>query len=104
MGIPTNFDQEDYVAIDPSLEAWSQKHGFAFERESKGYPTRSIWLEGKLQLWIDAPDAEDYVRVHLAELQTQLPSKWGRSINWRTTQTELLMCLDHVWSLGQQWR
>jgi hypothetical protein len=104
VAIPTNFDQEDYLAIDPTLAIWSKKYGVVFERLSKGYPVSSFWIEARLQLWIDAPDAEDYVRVHLAELKAELPSKWGRSINWRTDQQELADCLDQVWLIGQQWK
>jgi hypothetical protein len=97
------YEDTDYRSIDPRITQWAKRHDVVFEREYKGYAVRSFWLRDVLQFWIDAADAEGYVRVHLAELKPDLPSKWGRSLEWRTTESQLSDCLDEVWSIGNRW-
>ena len=97
------YEEEDFQKIDPLLTPWANEHHIKFDRLSKGYAVRSIWIQHKVQLWIDAPDTEGYVRVHLAELKQELPSKWGRKLEWRTTQGELVKCLDELLVIGNRW-
>jgi|ERR1700734_4196703 hypothetical protein len=103
MTLAASSEDVDYGPIDAVLTSWSESHNIKFEKRSKGYAVRSFWIESKIQLWINAPDVEGYVRLHLAELKTELPSKWGRSIEWRTTDQELSSCLENLWDLGHKW-
>jgi hypothetical protein len=103
MNLPTTYGEVDYSAIDPIISSWAKQHEIVIDREYKGYAVRSFWLDGKIQLWINAPDTEGYIRVHLAELKSSLASKWGRSVEWRTSESELSDCLEEVWSIGHKW-
>ena len=103
MTLATTYALEDYQAIDSTLASWSKARNISFEKQAKGCEVRSLWIEGRIQLWVDAPDTEEFVRVHLAELKPSLLSKWGRSIEWRTTQEDLYDTLDRLWFEGQQW-
>ncbi len=99
----TMYEDNDFRPIDPLILKWAQQHNIVFDREYKGYAVRSLWIKGTLQFWLDAPDTEGYVRIHLAELKPDLPSKWGRSLEWRTTENQLFDCLEEMWSIGHRW-
>jgi hypothetical protein len=96
------YEEPDYRSIDQVLTEWATKQGRHFDTDYKGYVVRSIWKE-PIQLWIDAPDGEGYVKVHVAERRLELLSKWGRKLEWRTTQSELSNCLDQAWKIGTAW-
>lgn len=96
-------EQEDYAPVDSVLEAWAKGHAVDWEQWSKGFAVRTFWLQGRVQIWLDSPDDEGYIVVHIAELKPSLPSKWGRRIDFRTPLDELQKCLDGVISKGQSW-
>lgn len=58
----------DYSGIDHALYAWAQRHGLQISAEHQGQPLRSIFVPGRsgkqYQIWINAPDERDEVRVH----------------------------------------
>jgi len=93
----------DYSSIDPILDDWGIEHGVKFEREHKGWNVRSLWLDRRVQIWIDPKDHEGYFLIHVAELKPSLPSKWGRRVEFRSPEALLRGSLDWVWSIGMSW-
>jgi hypothetical protein len=96
------YEEPDYHAIDPILKDWAREHDRRFDEDYRGDVVRSIWMH-PIQLWVDAPDKEGFVRVHAAERRPDLSSQWGRKLEWRTTKAELRECLDQVWTIATGW-
>jgi hypothetical protein len=95
----------DYISIDPVLDRWAERQGFAWQREYKGYDVRSIsWpLAGteSIQIWVDPP-ASGKAIVNVAR-NSSLDS--GR----RTTKTAhsvdtLETGLDQALATAMEWR
>jgi len=92
-----------YASIDSSLIEWEKAHGIEFIRQYRDDAVRTFWLDRKVQIWVDPPDKEQYVKITAAELKESLPSKWGCSLAMRLPVTEILRGLEEAWSKGQGW-
>jgi hypothetical protein len=97
------FLEETYTAIDHIIQPWARQCGVQFELESKGYAVRTFWIAGRVQIWIDSPDEENYVKLHIAERNWLLKSGWGKSIVWRLKIDELPARLDEAIQIGNHW-
>lgn len=97
------YSDADYSVIDPVLSQWAERHGLNIDCDYKGYVVRSIWWQGKIQIWLDAPDSEEHVLINAAEKRPDLRSQWGRSLKYRVQVPELAAGLETVWSEVKKW-
>ena len=59
----------DYSAIDEMLNRWAANHRFTIQKKYKEIEVRSITFQGRdsvfYQLWIDPPDGNGFVGIHV---------------------------------------
>ena len=92
-----------YTSIDSALSEWEKLHGTVFLKLFRDDEVRTIWLSGKVQIWVDPPDAEGYVTLNASELKQELPSKWGRSLKTRVEISQVSNGLSEIWNKAQSW-
>ena len=78
-----------YAVVDPTIKAWTQKHGFTLFDRAEGHPTavRCVYLSSPdgecFQIWIDEPEG-GHIGLHAAEVETrsneQLRQDWSVSV------------------------
>jgi hypothetical protein len=97
---------DSYAHIDPTISAWTEKHGFTLFMEVTGHATqcRTVYVSSKsgecCQIWIDAPH-DDGVTVHAADVETRndAPMK----MTWQTTALNLETTLDLAVTEVDRW-
>jgi hypothetical protein len=95
---------EAYAVIDPALDAWATSRKISIVRDYQGENTvRTFWLDGKVQIWVEPPNQEGYVKVVASELKKTLPSKWGRRMEWKLPNAEIANGLEEAWIKGRSW-
>ena len=99
----TEYKEPNYSAIDRVIGEWAEKHELRVDKDYKGDPVRSVWHANKVQIWFDPPDQEKYVKVWAAERREDLPSGWGKSLNWRRPISELADRAESIFSIVQSW-
>ena len=94
-----------YAMIDSLIDRWAEQHGFAWEREYKGFDVRSFsWpLEGleSIQIWLYPPtNGEAVVNVaHNSSVDAR------RRVSKATYKVENLGAgLDEALATATQWR
>jgi hypothetical protein len=90
----------NYESTDSAITAWAAKHKLHLYTTYRDEEVRSVDLVGsngrKCQLWIDAPDQNKNIQVHLWDYKK-------RRENSKTTVTDLAQCLEKVYATAMKW-
>ena len=103
MAAQGRYKEPDYSLIDPVIAIWANERGLRVDKDFRGDPVRSIWVENKVQIWFDPPDEEGYTKIYAAQRRPDLRSQWGSNLSWRTPISALKETAEKVWSVAQGW-
>lgn len=89
-----------YESIDQIITAWASKHDLHIYTTCRDDEVRSVDLIGsnshKCQLWIDAPNENGKVEVHVWDYK-------NRTKNYIVTTDDLPRCLEQAYATATKW-
>jgi hypothetical protein len=95
----------DYRQIDPVIDAWAGTHGVSVYREYKETEVRSVERRvaknSGYQIWIEAPDADGLVGIHVWDFRRS--DRGGKRRDFLVSQHDLRNYLESALIIAQQW-
>jgi hypothetical protein len=96
-----------YASIDPTINAWAEKHSFTLFRTIEGMAAqdfRAVYLSSDrgecFQIWIDPPESGQ-VAVHAADIETRLDQEFRHE--WRAPVDNLAAALESAVAEVGRW-
>jgi hypothetical protein len=97
----------DWSLCDSALSEWASSHFLTLIKDWQGDSdvVRSVWLEEKqVQIWLEPPDAENFVEVNAARRSDLVKSGWDYSIKFKVPLSRLEEALEVIWNTVKDWR
>lgn len=100
-------DYDPYAKFDDALDKWALQNKVHLTKQDRNYPVRTFWVydktgKSKVQAWLDLTN-ESEITIHVAELDLDSPSKWGRKEVRSVSVSELIPQLDELKHIAFEW-
>ena len=101
-------DSDPYEVLDDVIVPWARRHGIRVGTIYQDCPVRSVWFfdkagERRAQLWLDVPDHDLRVTVHVAALDAASITKWTAHHQRKVGRGKLGAVLDEFRQLAVDW-